>query len=298
MKTSSKHYLYIFTAGSLWGTIGLFVKFLERYGSSASYTSFLRMFIGFILLAIITLAKDGPTAFKVSRNTLISCILLGLICQGVYNIAYSTSVNTIGVALSAVLLYTAPIFTSIISLFIFKEHLSKSKCLALFINIIGCVMTVTGGNFSGLSLSSSGLLFGITAGFCYSLSAIFGRFATDDASPFAVATYNFLFASLFLSIFLHPWTTVADPLNPRLLITGTAFALIPTAFGYIFYFKGLQGITESSKVPVVASIETVIATFIGIFVFHENLNFGNVLGILLVLSSIAVMNLCKPRPKH
>lgn len=295
MKTETKNYICIFIAGSLWGTIGLFVKLMEKYGSTSSYTSFLRMAIGFLLLVIITLVKDGPKAFKISKNTLISCILLGFICQAIYNLAYSNAVSTIGMSLASVLLYTSPVFTSIVSFFLFKEKIGKQKCLALLINIIGCTLTVTGGHFEGLSFAFSGLLFGLAAGFCYSLAAIFGRLATDGGTPFSVATYNFFFATLFLAIFMRPWATVTAPLNPYVLLIGVGFALIPTALGYIFYFKGLQGITESSKVPVVASVETVVATLLGILVFHENLHLGNIVGILCVLASIAIMNLSFPQ---
>lgn len=290
MNKEFKSYACVFIAGSLWGTIGLFVKLMQGYGSSSAYTSFLRMAVGFILLVIITLIKDGPKAFKVSKNTLISCVLLGFVCQAVYNVVYSNAVNTIGMSLSSVLLYTAPVFTSITSFLFFKERIGRQKLLALFINIIGCVLTVTGGHFEGLSFAVSGLLFGVAAGFCYSLTAIFGRLAADEGSPFAVSTYNFLFATLFLAFF-HPWTTVDEPFNLPLILAGVGFALIPTALGYIVYFKGLHGITESSKVPVIASVETVIATIIGIAVFHENLRFGNIAGIVCVLGSIALMNI-------
>ena len=119
MKTEFKSYAYIFIAGALWGTIGLFVKYMEQSGSTSTYTSFLRMGLGLLLLVVITLAKDGPGAFRIGKGTLISCILLGFICQAVYNLAYSNAVNTIGVSLSSVLLYTSPIFTSITSFLFF-----------------------------------------------------------------------------------------------------------------------------------------------------------------------------------
>lgn len=172
MKTEFKSYAYVFIAGSLWGTIGFFVKFMERFGSTSSYTSFLRMGIGLILLVIITLVKDGPGAFKTG----------------------------------------------------FHQH-------------------------------------------------------------------YFVYLFSFLAIFMHPWTTVENPWDIRVIGVGVAFALIPTASGYIFYFSGLRNIRESSKVPVVASIETVVATIIGILVFHEDLHAGNIIGIIFVLCSIAIMNL-------
>lgn len=290
MKTELKSYIYIFISGLLWGTIGLFVKLLGQCGSTSSYTSFLRMCLGLFLLIIITLFKEGAGAFKIGKRTLISCMLMGLVCQAAYNLAYSNAVNEIGVAFSSVLLYTSPVFTSIISYLFFHEKMGRRKCFALFVNVIGCALTVTGGSFLGLSFGVSGLLFGVAAGFCYSLAPVFGRLAADEGSPFAVATYNFLFATIFLAVFTQPWTTVAHPLNLKLLAVGTGYALIPTALAYIFYFTGLKGITESSKVPVVASVETVVATVIGTAVFHENLQIGNLIGIACVLGSIVIMS--------
>ena len=131
MSREIKSYACIFAAGCLWGTIGLFVKLMQGYGSSSSYTSFLRMALGLVFLVIITLIKDGPKAFIVSRNTLVSCVLLGFVCQAVYNVVYSSAVNTIGMSLSAVLLYTAPVFTCITSFLFFKEKIGRRKLLAL-----------------------------------------------------------------------------------------------------------------------------------------------------------------------
>lgn len=291
MKSDFKNYLYVFIAGTLWGTVSIFVKGMQAYGSNTFYTSFLRVFIGFLLLAAFTIIKEGPKAFLVNRKTLVACILLGLFTQGFFNIAYSTSLEYIGASLAAVLLYTAPLFTTIFSFFLFKENITKIKGLALLINIIGCALTITGGSFSSLSFNVKGVAIGVAAGFFYSLAAIFGRLTTGQASSLVVTTYNFLFASLFLGIGLRPWNLVASPLDPKLLLFGLGYAIIPTALAYAIYFTGVQRIKETSKVPIAASIETVSATLVGIFIFHESLGIGNLIGIALVLSSIVIMNL-------
>ena len=66
--------------------------------------------------------------------------------------------------------------------------------------------------------------------------------------------------------------------------------MIPTAIAYILYYQGLQKVKEPGKVPIIASIETVVAALIGIFGYHERLGIVSLLGILLVLISIAIMN--------
>ena len=75
------------------------------------------------------------------------------------------------------------------------------------------------------------------------------------------------------------------------------FALIPTSLAYVLYYQGLQLIVESSKVPVIASVETVVATLIGIVIYRERLGIFSIIGVLLVLVSILLMNPSKKATK-
>lgn len=206
------------------------------------------------------MVKEGPKAFKISKNTLISCALLGLVCQALYNYVYSSAINSLGVSFACVMTYMAPAFASVISYFLFREKFGPNKYLAMILNLAGCVLTVTGGSLKGMSF----------------------------------ATYNFLFGTIFLGLFGHPWTTVADPMDLKILAYGFVYALIPTGICYIIYFNGVSKIKESSKVPVVASVENVVAVIVGVMVFHEKVGLGNLAGIVLVLGSIAVMNMELP----
>lgn len=294
MRGALRSYGCIFAAGCLWGTNGLFVKLMQGCGSSSAYTGFVRIVLSLLILTVITLVKEGPKAFKISKNTLISCLLLGLVCQALYNYVYSSAINSLGVSFACVMTYMSPAFASVISYFLFREKFGPNKYLAMALNLAGCVLTVTGGRLSGMSFAVSGLLFGLASAACYSLVGIFGRLASGESSPYVVATYNFLFGSIFLGLFGHPWTTVENPLEPGILLYGFIYALIPTGICYIIYFTGVSRIKESSKVPVVASVENVIAVLIGVLVFGEKVGMGNMVGILLVLCSIAVMNLELP----
>ena len=286
-----KSFIKIFITGCLWGTIGLFVKMMEEQGSSSSYTSFLRLFFGFLLLAVLTLIVDGPGAFRIGRKTLISCVLLGIVCQGTFNILYSTSVSMNGMAVGSVLLYTAPIFTCIASVLLFREKLNRLKWIALPVSVAGCALAATGGNFSAATLAPLGLLIGVGAGFTYAMTAVFGRIAMEEkASPFAVATYNLFFGCVFIAAARRPWQTVEKPLDPKLLVPGLLFGLVATSLAYAFYFSGLSKITQTSKVPVVASVEVVVATIIGAAAFGESMNAIRIVGIGLVLLSILLFS--------
>lgn len=288
--------ILIFLAGCLWGSIGLFIRLMSDAGASAAAISFLRMAFAFVILLVVTLIRSGAAAFRVSGKTIFFSAALGLICHGIYNVFYSWAVMRSGVTVSAVLLNIAPVFTAILSAVFFQERITARKCMALVLNVIGCVLAATGGQFTAASLSVSGILFGIAAGLCYALTAIFGKLAGEHSDPFVVSTYSYLFAALFLGVFMRPWGT-AIAITPTIAGIGFLYALIPTAIGYLLYYRGVQQMRESSKVPVIASMETVTAAILGVTILGEQLSVIHYFGIVIVLCSILWMQ-CGQKSGH
>lgn len=288
--------LLIFLAGALWGIIGLFVTELERAGSTPSMTSFLRMFFAFLLMTVITGAKFGWRAFLVDKKTFLFCALLGLVCHGIYNMFYSLAVTMAGVSVSAVLLNIAPVFTLIFSAIFFSEKPTWLKLLAVFVDMAGCVLAATNGEFHFAVFSLTGILCGVGAGFCYSMTAVIGKFAAERTNPFVMSTYSYFFAAVFLGLYMRPWRQgAAAAMNGRILLWGFLYALIPTAFAYLLYYRGLKKITENSKVPVIASVETVVAAAVGILVYREPVGAAGIAGIVMVMLSVALMSVSGKR---
>lgn len=283
-------YLLIFVTGVLWGTIGIFVKEMAKCGADALTISFLRVALAFVVMFVVTVARSGLHSFQIDKRSLLFGALLGIVCQGIYNIFYSYAVVLAGVSISAVLLNVAPAFTMAISVILFSEKLTSWKVLALLINIIGCALTVTGGKFSIETISIMGVFCGIGAGICYAMTAIFGKFAMAEADSFVISTYSYLFAALLLFVPAKPWTMQVDLSLLRILAIGLLLAMIPTALAYVLYYIGLSFITETSKVPIVASAEPIVGTVLGVMLYHENIDVISAVGIFLVLTSIVLMN--------
>ena len=281
--------LMVFLAGVLWGTVGVFVKELERLGSTPELTGLLRVFFAFVIMAAACLVKYGPGALRLDRGTLLICALLGLICHGIYNIFYSTAVTLSGMAVSAVLLDIAPVFTLFYSALLFRERFTAVKLLAIALNILGCALTATNGRLDLRTLSVAGVLCGVASGATYGMTAIFGRLAAGKTNSLVLSTYSYFFAALFLTLWTRPWQGLAV-FSPKLLLWGFLYALIPTAIAYALYYQGLRSIPESSKVPVISSVESVMAAGIGALFYRERLGGFGVAGMVLVLASIVLMN--------
>jgi drug/metabolite transporter (DMT)-like permease len=291
MNDQNKGYLMVLAAGSLWGTIGLFATLLSNMGMSAGPVAFFRVLSASIMLALILLVKGrGVSLFRVSRRGLISCMLVGFISQALYNVCYMNTIEQGGMATAAVFLYTSPVYVALISRVFFHEPLTRNKIIAIIINIAGCILTVTGGDFSDMKISGFGIIMGIMAGFTYALLPILSRTGADDEDPFSAAFYGQAFGALLLFFLIRPYNGIGTAFTLPMLLVFIGFGIVPSAMGYIVYYAGLSRITETSIVPVLASVETVVAALIGLIVFGQALSITKIVGIALVLISIAIMN--------
>ena len=293
----NKGYLMVLAAGSLWGTIGFFATMLSNCGLAAAPVAFFRLLSATMMLALILLAKGkGTRLFRVSRKGLISCMLVGFISQAFYNICYMNAIEQGGMATAAVFLYTSPVYVALISKIFFHEPLTRNKIIAIIINIAGCILTVTGGDFSDMRISGFGIITGILAGFTYALLPILSRTGADEEDPFTAAFYGQAFGALLLFFLIRPWNGIGTAFSLKILLLFIGFGIVPSAMGYIVYYAGISKITETSRIPVLASVETVVAAIIGLVVFSQSLGAAKIAGIALVLISIAVMNMKKSKP--
>lgn len=278
--------IYIFIAGILWGIIGIFVNELSALGLDVEFISFLRMSFAFIIMFTISAIKHGRKIFILDKRTLFLCALLGLICQGMFNICYSLSIKLNGVGTASVLMYSAPVFTALACRILFHEGFSGMKIFALALNILGCILTVTGGNFAGSNnISLLGILAGLYSGFGYGMVAVIGKLASDKTDSMIISAYSYLFAMIFLLIFARPEIII----NSKILTLGFLYGLIPTSLAYVLYYAGLSKIRDVSRAPVIASIEPVTAVITGLIIYNEVIGLANLAGIVLVLASIIII---------
>ena len=286
-------YILVLCAGILWGSIGFFVRKLNGLGVDTELTALMRIFCAWVILIPLLMGislKSGRNYFKISKKGLLQCFIMGLVTQAFFNLSYSGCINSVGVAMGSVLLYTAPIFVSILSRLLFKEEINARKGISLVINLLGCFIMVTGGDLSVLKVSGIGILLGIGAGFFYAMVTILGKFTSDEVDPFTMVFYNFLFGWISLALISNPIPKIAAVSDLHFWLLAFGYGLIPTVGSYLFYMNGISHDVELSRVPIIASVEPIIATIIGLLVFGENITLVNALGLVIVLFSIVLMN--------
>lgn len=283
----SKSALCVLLAGTLWGSMGLFVRKLNAVGLYALDIVQLRIAISLILVGLYLLifARDN---LRVRLRDLWCFAGTGIVSLLLFSWCYFSGMQEASLSVMAVLLYTSPAFIMLLSVLLFRETLTRQKLLALVLTFTGCCLV--SGLGSGSAVSMKGLLLGLGSGFFYALYSIFSRYAIERGyGSWTITFYTFLFCLLASAPLAH-WGLIAQALSSDTSVPVYALlmGLLTGFLAYIFYTKGLEGM-ESSRAGILASVEPVVGTIIGTLVFHEPLPVQSVLGIALVLGGIVVL---------
>jgi drug/metabolite transporter (DMT)-like permease len=271
--------------------MGLFVRKLNALGLSSMEIVALRVSVTSIALGLYLLLFQRRLLKIRIRD--IWCFLGTGICSIVFfNACYFTAITLTSLSVAAVLLYTAPAIVMVLSCLLFGEKMTAKKLLSLLMTLFGCVL-VTGVLENGGDISGAGILAGLGAGLGYALYSIFGRYALEKGyHSLTITFYTFLtasIASLFTGNIGHVAAVAVE--SSSMLLFCFAFGILCTVIPYLVYTIGLNYI-ENSRASILASIEPVTATVLGIFVFQEPVSLMEVVGMALVVGAFIV---CRER---
>ena len=289
--------ILIILAGCFWGSMGIFVRRLGTYGFSSIQIVSIRVTLAALLFTLVLLIKDRA-GFKILFRDLPLFLGLGFGSILFFTVCYFTAITMMPLSTAAILLYTSPVWIMLMSVLFFHEKLDRRKLMALVLAFAGCVM-VSG--ISGGGLTPIGLLVGLGSGIGYGLYSILGTIALRRYSPYTVTTYTFIFAAVGSWIICRPVELFDKFTNTAHIGFLTVFccltALVTAVIPFLAYTCGLQNV-EASKAGIIATIEPMVATLIGILVFSEPLTLISGLGILLILTAVVILNLKQKRIRH
>lgn len=285
-------YILSLIAGVFWGIAGIFVRYFNTQGLSALDNTEVKMVFGFLSVALYLLCFKREY-FKIKFKDIWVFACSGILSIMLMCITYFKSME-FSVSIAAVLLYTAPIFVIIFSAIFFKEKITLKTVLAMIMAFVGCALVcgIMGGD---TSMTLPGILIGVASGVAYSLYSIFGRLAINRGyGAWTITLYSFLFC-IIGNAFLCDWskilTVMQEPVN---IGWGVAFGVATALIPYVFYSLSLERISGSIA-SIVCSIEPVVATVVGVFMFNDNFDIYTALGIILTLGAVVVLSIKKKR---
>ena len=281
--------LFIAAAAILWGVLVVFIKQLSVAGLSAMEIVALRVYgSAFFLLGGLLVVNKKLLRIKMKDSW---CFVgTGVFSIVLFSYCYFRNVQVSSVALSSILMYTSPVWVTLMSAVCFRERITKGKILALMLALLGCglVSGITGGVGA---VSLHGMILGLGSGIGYGLYSIFGRFALNKGySPMTVSAYTFAFACIGVLPFVNLKKIVGVlNQNPVLWFWAAGMALFCTCMSFTLYTVGLAYM-DPSRAAVLATLEPIVTTLVGTFVYKEPLTAVMITGIVLILVSSVLIS--------
>jgi drug/metabolite transporter (DMT)-like permease len=285
MGTRVRATLTVLAGATLLGSMGAWGRAVYRFEADPMVVVTWRAIIGVAVLATV-LAATRPALLHVPVRAIPFFLAYGFFGVTLNFWAYFSAVKHTTLAVAITLLYTYPMFVTLVSALVLGERLTRSKLAAATLTILGSALVAQIHEAEFLRLNLRGILFGLLTALSMAVYSILGKRAVARYAPWTVVLYAFAGGGLFLAAGSGPGLLAAStyPAIAWLWILG--LALIPSLGGYALFTLGLRDL-PASQVTVIATWEVVTAALLGWWLFAEHLTPVQVLGAALVCAGIA-----------
>lgn len=297
-RTKAKGYLLMFLSSSAMGGIGAFANYIEAPGL---FIAICRSTAGIIMMTLIFLFTKQFGKFKVNKfspSIIFSGIFLGML-SGLY--VMSTQLTTL--ANAAFLIYTGPVYSTVLAAIFLKEKINKVTIMALVAVFLGAMFIIgfidwdgglkiafDFGEVEGKPNKALGDVVALSSGVAYGLYLFVSRYREDFDSNVRAYT-NFIFAVITIGsmIFFKSLNIIDFPEDPKISdMPGSMWVvLIIAAFitgAVAFYLLTVATkILKASELATIAYQETIMASILGMALFDQQLTPLQYLGGALII---------------
>ena len=291
MSNSLKGTLLTVVAGIAWGLSGTSGQYLMAHGISALVLTNFRLLIagGILMLLSYVTAKDKMLAFLKDRKSLLSLLIFALIGLFLNQFAYLSAIQETNAGTATVLQYVCPVGILIYSCIKDKVAPTLGEIISIILAIGGTFLIATHGQLNQLSITPTGLFWGLFSALTYALYIILPIALIKKWGSSLVIGVGMVIAGLLALPFTGVLQT-AIPTSLDFLLAFAGIILIGTVFAYTAFLKGasLIGPVKSS---LLASIEPISAVFFAFLIMNEQFYPIDFLGMAMILIAVTLVSL-------
>ncbi len=274
-------------AAALWALIGVYTRELGDLGMPAADVGAWRAIVGggcFAAHAAVSRRARPPsrtTVSAVGRHWigLAAFCLVGVV---VFYASLPLAVETGGISLAYVLLYTAPIWVTIGAVAFLHERVDLRQITAVGVTVVG-VAALAASATGTVTVSVVSVGWGLVAGISYASYYLLGRRLFEAVDAPVVYALVLPIGGLVLALIVG----VARP-TPAMVAWILALGIGSTYLPYLLFGMGITRVT-SSRAVVVAMVEPVLAAGIGVAFYGERLGFLGAVGAAAVVAAASVV---------
>lgn len=279
----------VLSGATLFGLLGICTRYFQQEcGLSALETVLIRLSVSCIVLFLL-ISVFSRESLKIKAKDIPLFIVFGLF-KIASDVTFFYAQTTIDLSMATLLQMTSPFYVMIVSLFLFRDAITLKKVSAMVMAMIGCIL-VTGIISGNENIKISGVLGALMSGMCFGMFLIGSRLAQNRGiKPEASLFYTLLIAGL-IALPFSDVGAVADAVSSETgIIAAIALGVFMTMVPFFLYAWSVKYI-EPTLSSILSVFELVVAAAVGFLVFGEGLSPLKIAGIILVISSVILMNI-------
>ncbi|MDG6244093.1 MAG: EamA family transporter [Methanolobus sp.] len=276
---SKKPYVELITGSVLFGLMGVFVFYLQDIPTGPLI--FYKQLFGIIALFLF-MVITGKLSRIIPRKKKRYLLLLGIINTTTL-FAYLVCIRYTSFSVAILMLYTAPMYVTLLSPMILKESIRRNGIIALVLSLIGLLFIVDINNIAAGQMIGSWYLIGVAAGilsgFSFGSSIVVVRYVKDEYTGMTLIFWYTLIGVILLLPFAGgvPVQVFADNLSMLVL-----FGVVNTTMAALLFINGISQI-EAQKGSILALIEPVSGIFFDYTILQTPLIANTIIGCIFIL---------------
>lgn len=287
----------VLAAATLWGTIGIFYKFIIGDGAVSTMSAVLAR--GLVASAILIggLALVRRDLLRIRASDIPYFAVMGFITVTLVFSLYAYTIALVGVSVAAVLQYTAPVFVTILAWRIDNEALGRTKLFALALALSGVILIARLYDPTGAHFNMLGIACGLATGVSFAFYSIMNKRAVRRYDAWTVTTYNLSFGMVFLALFFLPGMATELAQAPQAWPYIVGMAILATVLPHGLYVSGLA-LVPASNASIISTWEPATASILAFVVLGERLDGLQLLGALAIVGGALLLSRSGSRVKR
>lgn len=276
--------LYVCCAVFFFSTSPIFIRWSQPFSSFE--IAFWRLAIAALLVAIMGLITRQPLLLK--RQEVPRFLLYGLV-TALHFIFYIAALSFTTIAHALAIVYTSPIFVTLISAVVLHEPLPPRKYVGIAVAIIGvAIMAGFEPHYTACSLHGQCMALGDGIAFlsaiCFGIYSVIGRGERERHPLFRYTTNVYGLAALWL---LPITLFFAFQHSYPLAAVGSVIALgiFPLGLGHTLYNAAVRRV-HATYANLISTQEVTGGILLGIWLLHEIPSVTTIIGVVVTLIGI------------
>jgi len=286
LRTRKRALIEGFAAGVFFGSAAIFVRFLPALDTFSIV--FWRLAIACAALIMVVLLEGG-FHIAATRENARDILILGLLL-GLHFVFFVSALKDTTILNATVLVNVAPVFSTLISSFVFKVRPSRLAVAGLAVSFGGiCVMAYAEAvtpivRGAGFSPSVKGDLEAVVSALLIAFYLNYGRRIRAQASATSTMFLIYALGALIVGVLSLAVVdrAVTLPADLGILLPLVGLGVLPTAVAHTLYFSSLSHL-KAFETATMALLEPIGATILGIILFAEVPAYVFAVGASLVL---------------